>query len=109
MVHQEWITPLGTIITLAGWIIAIEGVLLLAQADDLDWFARELSRLPFAFRVLNPQTLAAAVRAHAQRLLVQHGTENAPDDAASQTSGLSSSSCSSPPLSRPQGCQPRRR
>jgi hypothetical protein len=30
MVHQEWITPLGIIVTLAGWIIAIEGVLLLA-------------------------------------------------------------------------------
>ena len=30
LVHQEWLTPLGTIVTLAGWIIAIEGVLLLA-------------------------------------------------------------------------------
>src|SRR5262245_36473943 len=30
---------------------APEGVLLRAQADDLDWFARELSRLAFGFRV----------------------------------------------------------
>ncbi|MBO9575868.1 MAG: DUF2065 domain-containing protein [Sphingobium sp.] len=30
MAHQEWITPLGTIVSIAGWIIAVEGVLLLA-------------------------------------------------------------------------------
>ncbi len=30
MVHQEWLTPLGLVVSLAGWIILIEGVLMLA-------------------------------------------------------------------------------
>lgn len=30
MAHQEWMTPLGTLLSLVGWIIALEGVLLLA-------------------------------------------------------------------------------
>lgn len=46
-------------------------VVLRAQVDDLAWFARELSRLPFAFRVETPGALAGAVRAHATRLLQQ--------------------------------------
>jgi predicted DNA-binding transcriptional regulator YafY len=44
-------------------------VLLRAQADDLDWFARELSRLPFDFAVRAPDALRAAVSACARRLL----------------------------------------
>jgi len=44
------------------------GVLLRAQADDLDWFARELSRLPFDFEVIAPEALCVAVQAHARRL-----------------------------------------
>jgi len=44
------------------------GVLLRAQADDLDWFARELARLPFAFSVRSPAALATAVARHAERL-----------------------------------------
>ena len=42
MVHQEWLTPLGTIVTLAGWIIAIEGVLLLAFPAIIVRFALAL-------------------------------------------------------------------
>ena len=38
-----------------------QGVLLTAQADDLDWFARELARLPFDFVVRTPSELRAAV------------------------------------------------
>jgi len=30
MAHQEWVTPLGTLLSLVGWIIAVEGALLLA-------------------------------------------------------------------------------
>lgn len=45
-----------------------DGVLLRAQADDLDWFARELSRLPFDFRILTPATLLDALRSHGKRL-----------------------------------------
>ena len=45
------------------------GVLLRAQADDLGWFARELSRLPFAFEIGRPRELRTALRAHARALV----------------------------------------
>lgn len=48
---------------------AENGTFLHAQADDLDWFARELARLPFAFSVLRPPELRVALRACAARLL----------------------------------------
>lgn len=37
------------------------GVLLVAQADDLDWFARELARLPFDFLVRHPPQLRDSI------------------------------------------------
>lgn len=43
-----------------------------AQVDDLDWLARELARLPFAFRVLKPAKLNTAIRRLAARLLEHH-------------------------------------
>ncbi|WP_211443167.1 helix-turn-helix transcriptional regulator [Collimonas humicola] len=46
-----------------------EGVLLHNQSDDLDWFARQLARLPFAFEIRQPPALRDAVRLCAQRLL----------------------------------------
>ena len=51
-------------------VFAPEGdaVRLTAQADDLDWFARELARLPFDFTVLSPAALREAVRRHSARL-----------------------------------------
>jgi predicted DNA-binding transcriptional regulator YafY len=45
------------------------GVLLRAQADDLDWMARELMRLPFEFAIRAPPELLAVLRARAQSLL----------------------------------------
>jgi predicted DNA-binding transcriptional regulator YafY len=45
-----------------------EGVRLSGQADDLDWFARELARLPFDFAVLSPPALRSAVRRQGARL-----------------------------------------
>jgi predicted DNA-binding transcriptional regulator YafY len=36
--------------------------------DDLDWLARELSRLPFSFRVVSPDPLRESLARHAQRL-----------------------------------------
>jgi predicted DNA-binding transcriptional regulator YafY len=52
-----------------GLLDAIDGgVRLLAQADDLDWFARELARLPFAFEVRAPQPLREALHALGARL-----------------------------------------
>ena len=53
-----------------GLLEAVDGgVRLLAQADDLDWFARELARLPFAFEVRTPQSLREALHALGARLL----------------------------------------
>ncbi|MFY2556424.1 helix-turn-helix transcriptional regulator [Corallococcus terminator] len=49
--------------------VAGGGVLLLGQTDDLDWFARELSRLPFAFHVQRPEEMRAALEARARKLL----------------------------------------
>lgn len=48
-----------------------DGVLLHAQADDLDWFARELMRLPFGFDIRQPAALAMALADRARRLLAQ--------------------------------------
>lgn len=45
------------------------GTLLFAQADDLDWFARELARLPFDFVVRHPAALREALHRHSERLL----------------------------------------
>lgn len=44
------------------------GVALFAQADDLDWFARQLARVPFAFEVMGPETLRVAVKRWGERL-----------------------------------------
>jgi len=58
----------------AGVLEPVEaGVVLHAQADDLDWLARELARLPFAFRVRTPRALRTAVGALARRLARQAG------------------------------------
>lgn len=46
-----------------------DGVLLHSQADDLDWYARQLARLPFAFEVREPDALRAALARCAERLL----------------------------------------
>src|SRR5262245_53172715 len=50
-----------------------QGLLLRAQVDDLDWFARELARLPFSFEVRSPERLREALQAVARRLLA-HGS-----------------------------------
>ena len=44
------------------------GVLMRSQVDDLDWLARELARLPFAFRINGPGLLRDALQALAGRL-----------------------------------------
>jgi predicted DNA-binding transcriptional regulator YafY len=45
------------------------GVLLRSQADDLDWFSRQLSRLPFDFTVRSPAALRSAVALAGRRML----------------------------------------
>jgi predicted DNA-binding transcriptional regulator YafY len=44
-------------------------VLLRSQADDLDWFALQLARLPFDFRVRSPAALRVAVASMGRRLV----------------------------------------
>ena len=46
-----------------------ERALLRSTADDLDWFALELARLPFSFEVRKPEALRDAVTSLAERLL----------------------------------------
>ena len=46
-----------------------DAVLLRAQVDDLEWFARELARLPFGFEIRRPDALRNAVAALGRRLL----------------------------------------
>jgi predicted DNA-binding transcriptional regulator YafY len=47
---------------------AAAGTLLRVTADDLDWVARELARLPFDFEIRRPAELRAKLAAHARRL-----------------------------------------
>lgn len=52
------------------------GTLLHNQSDDLEWFARQLARLPFPFEILAPDALRDALRKCAERLLEQAGARN---------------------------------
>lgn len=45
-----------------------DGVLLRTRTDSLDWFARQLARLPFEFDILLPDELRAALAEHSARL-----------------------------------------
>ena len=56
-------TELGTL-TESG-----RGVRLSGQTDDLGWFARELARLPFDFRIVKPIALRRALAEHGQTLI----------------------------------------
>ncbi|MBL8234289.1 MAG: YafY family transcriptional regulator [Bryobacterales bacterium] len=49
------------------------GVLMRSQADDIDWFARELAGWPWRFEVLNPRRLVTAIQRHARLLLQMQG------------------------------------
>jgi predicted DNA-binding transcriptional regulator YafY len=43
-------------------------VLLRTSTDSIDWFARQLARLPFAFEIREPQVLRSALLRHANHL-----------------------------------------
>jgi len=43
-------------------------VRLVAQTDDLDWFARQLARLPFDFTVIRPAALRESVKRGGRRM-----------------------------------------
>lgn len=46
-----------------------EGVVLRAQSDELDWFARQLAGMPFEFDIRQPPELHVAIAECARRLL----------------------------------------
>ena len=46
-----------------------DGVFLTSQIDDLNWYARQLARLPFSFVVREPDALRAALKTRAQQLV----------------------------------------
>jgi predicted DNA-binding transcriptional regulator YafY len=48
------------------------GVLLHSQTDSLDWFARQLMRLPFSFEIQEPPALREALRLRIEALAAQH-------------------------------------
>jgi predicted DNA-binding transcriptional regulator YafY len=50
-----------------------DGVLLRSQADDLDWFARQLCAAPFDAEIIAPAALRASVAGLAKRLLRMAG------------------------------------
>lgn len=69
LLHTDHATARQEVFPALGILAAVTGgVLLRAQADDLDWFARELSRLPFDFQILQPAALGIALRACGLRL-----------------------------------------
>lgn len=50
-----------------------EGILLRGQTDDLEWYTRQLARLPFEFEIRKPPELRDSLRSCAQRLLRMAG------------------------------------
>lgn len=67
--HQRLFTDMGTLEYQTGSNARRPTVLLRSEADDIDWFARELARLPFRFEVLAPKELARSLERHAKQLL----------------------------------------
>ena len=60
---QKWLVPYVGVLECVD-----EGVLLRAQADNLDWIAHELARLPFDFRVRSPAPLRGEITRISKRL-----------------------------------------
>lgn len=46
-----------------------QGILLRSSTDSMDWFARQLAKLPFDFEIRLPTDLRAAVKVQAERLM----------------------------------------
>ena len=63
---REWHPTAGVLEAQAG------GVLVKGSADELDWFARELMRLPFRFEVRKPAALRQEVVRISKELARQH-------------------------------------
>lgn len=69
LLHTDLATAKRQIFATLGTLEEVKGgVLLHSQTDDLNWLARELARLPFAFEVRAPKELGGAVGRHARAL-----------------------------------------
>jgi predicted DNA-binding transcriptional regulator YafY len=53
-----------------------DDVLFRTRTDSIDWLARQLARLPFAFEIREPAALRDALCRHASDLLQRHGVGN---------------------------------
>lgn len=70
MLHTDLESAMKSIADELGLLIPQEsGVLLHSSTDCLEWFARMLARLPFAFTIEQPSQLREELHKHAQRLL----------------------------------------
>ncbi|QDQ25587.1 YafY family transcriptional regulator [Chitinimonas arctica] len=70
LLHTDLATASASVFTSLGILESVAaGTLLHSQADDLDWMARELARLPFSFSIEVPAALEGVLRRHALGLL----------------------------------------
>lgn len=70
LLHTDLVSASAAIFTSLGVLESVaNGIVLHSQADDLDWMARELARLPFSFVILEPAALANVLAQHARALL----------------------------------------
>lgn len=70
---QRWVAPLFTVLAEQDG-----SVIMRCTVTDLDWLARQLSGLPFEFRVRTPLELRDALRRVAERLVQAAGAEGTP-------------------------------
>lgn len=70
LLHTNLASAHAAIFTSLGVLEAVaEGTLMHSQADDLDWMARELARLPFSFAIQEPALLREVLARHAAALI----------------------------------------
>ncbi|MFC3109764.1 helix-turn-helix transcriptional regulator [Undibacterium arcticum] len=66
-IQREWFGWLGVLEPVA------DGVLLRSQAEELDWYARQLARLPYEFEIRHPPGLREVLAGWARRRLASLG------------------------------------
>jgi predicted DNA-binding transcriptional regulator YafY len=74
LLHAELGAAQAAIFTTLGVLETVDsGTMLHSQADDLNWMARELTRLPFPFSIVDPPLLRDELKRHATALLAAAG------------------------------------
>jgi predicted DNA-binding transcriptional regulator YafY len=70
LLHAEMAAVQEVIFVTLGVLETVDGgTMLHSQADDLNWMARELARLPFTFTIVQPLALREQLQRHAQSLI----------------------------------------